>query len=115
MSAKCLCCNEEGLLWSLGRGGMVCLDHAFHEELKGLYLHHQSTRIAVLAAENERLREALKEAVDLLDDAWRQWCEEAGEEQARRRSKAWFTSQMTTRDITSGGDGGQKYIGVQLR
>jgi len=46
---------------------------------------------------------------------WREWCEDAGEEQARRKSKTWFTRQLTMRDLKSGGRGGGSIMGIRLK
>jgi putative DNA primase/helicase len=47
--------------------------------------------------------------------AWREWCEGSGEDQARRRSKTWFTRQMTKRGFESGGAGRQFLNGLRLK
>jgi putative DNA primase/helicase len=51
---------------------------------------------------------------DKLFTAWRNWCEDAGEEQARRRSKKWLTRQLTGRGFNHGGDGNRFLLGVRL-
>jgi putative DNA primase/helicase len=50
----------------------------------------------------------------LLFDTWREWCEDNGEDQAKRRSKAWLTRQMTKRGFESGGRGGLFLQGLRL-
>ena len=51
---------------------------------------------------------------DDLYSAWRTWCENAGEESAKRRSKKWLTRQMTDRGFEHGGRGKKWLNGVQL-
>jgi putative DNA primase/helicase len=48
-------------------------------------------------------------------DAWRNWCRNAGEDHAMRRTKNWLTRQMTSRGFTHGGDGKRFLLGVGLR
>lgn len=52
---------------------------------------------------------------DKLYTAWRNWCEDAGEEQARRRGKKWLTRQMTNRGFQHGGDGNKCLTGLRLK
>jgi putative DNA primase/helicase len=52
---------------------------------------------------------------DRLFTAWRNWCEDGGEEQAKRRSKKWLTRQLTTRGFQHGGDGNKCLIGLKLK
>ena len=46
---------------------------------------------------------------------YRDWCEDGGEEQAKRKSKKWFTRQMTTRGCEHGGQGNKQLMGLKLR
>ncbi len=52
---------------------------------------------------------------DELYKAWKAWCENAGEEGARMRSKKWLTQQFTNRDFLPGGNGNSLLIGVKLK
>ena len=47
--------------------------------------------------------------------AFRDWCEDSGEEQARRKSKKWFTRQMTDRGCQHGGQGNKQLTGLKLK
>lgn len=51
---------------------------------------------------------------DELYKAWREWCENAGEEGAKSRSKRWFTQQFTSRGLEPGGKGNGLLVGVRL-
>lgn len=51
---------------------------------------------------------------DVLYRAWSEWCEAAGEKEAQRRSKKWFTRQMTNRGFKHGGAGNQSLQGLKL-
>jgi putative DNA primase/helicase len=46
--------------------------------------------------------------------AWRDWCEDAGEIGARKRSKRWLTRQMTDRGFEHAGAGRRELSGVKL-
>lgn len=52
---------------------------------------------------------------DELYKAWKAWCENAGEEGARSRSKKWLTQQLTNRDFAQGGNGNSLMMGVKLK
>ena len=47
--------------------------------------------------------------------AWRNWCEEAGEEGGKRKSKKWLTWQFKKRDYEQGGDGRNSFIGIRMK
>lgn len=51
---------------------------------------------------------------DQLYSTWRQWCDDAGEIQAKKRGRRWLTRQMTTRSFEHGGDGNRYLIGLKL-
>jgi len=51
---------------------------------------------------------------DVLYREWRQWCKDNGEEVARRRSKMWFTRQMTKRGFESSGKGRRALTGSKV-
>ena len=55
------------------------------------------------------------EMKDSLYKAWRDWCEDSGEENARRRSKHWLTRQMTNRGFDHYGDSKKMLQGLKLR
>ena len=50
-----------------------------------------------------------------LYSTWRDWCEDSGEEQAKRKSKAWFTRQMTKRGFERGGTGRNYLMGIKVK
>lgn len=52
---------------------------------------------------------------DELYKAWREWCEDAGEREASKRSKKWFTRQMTDRGFRHGGGQNRMLLGVKLK
>ena len=51
----------------------------------------------------------------VLFDTWRNWCEDVGEKQAKRRTKKWLTRQMTSRGCEHTGEGKRMLSGVKLR
>lgn len=51
---------------------------------------------------------------DELYRAWRSWCENAGEEGARSRSKRWLTQQFTMRGMEPGGKEQRQLVGMRL-
>jgi putative DNA primase/helicase len=51
---------------------------------------------------------------DKLYTAWSNWCADAKEEQAGKRSKKWLTRQMTGRGFKPGGDGNRLLLGLKL-
>ena len=52
---------------------------------------------------------------DSLYKAWSGWCEAAGEKEALRRTKKWFTRQMINRGYEHGGAGNQSLKGLRLK
>ena len=50
-----------------------------------------------------------------LYSAFRDWCEDGGEDQAKRKTKKWLTRQMTTRGCKHGGEGNKFLIGLKLK
>lgn len=52
---------------------------------------------------------------DPLYEAWRAWCDDAGEKDALRKSKKWLTTQMTRRGFEHGGGGKRSLVGLKLK
>ena len=52
---------------------------------------------------------------DKLYTAYKDWCDDAGEEQARRRTKKWLTRQISSRGFGHGGAGNQSLMGIRLK
>lgn len=52
---------------------------------------------------------------DAFYTAWKNWCDDQGEEQARKRSKKWVTRQVTDHGFTVGGHGRSIMNGLRLR
>lgn len=50
-----------------------------------------------------------------LFNAWRTWCENAGEEAAKSKSKRWLTQQFTSRGYELGGNGNTLLVGIHLK
>jgi putative DNA primase/helicase len=51
----------------------------------------------------------------ILYNAFRDWCEDGGEVQAKKKSKNWFTRQMTNRGCEHGGKGKKQLCGLRLK
>ncbi|NJD58547.1 MAG: hypothetical protein FIA98_04010 [Anaerolineae bacterium] len=47
--------------------------------------------------------------------AWRNWCQEQGEDELRKHSKIWVTNRLKEHGFLSGKDGNKSYLGLKIR
>jgi putative DNA primase/helicase len=52
---------------------------------------------------------------DTFYTAWKKWCDDQGDDEAKRRTKKWVTNRLRENGFTSGGDGKKAYIGLKVK